>query len=441
MRHMRGRLVGLLCVGTLLLAAGEARAAPVALLDAPDASGLALAGSEALVAREGARGGVRIDALPVAGGAVRPVATMRPPRRGVPGFAALSASPQRVAALVTYNDEGGYPTESQLWTGPPAGPLRRELRASWGALRGWIPFAIDVDGDRLLVVEGRLGDLRFRARVLASGAAPVLVPWRGDMRPPAALAGDRVAFVGEGPGGREQVVVMDWRTGTVTARTADADVVELDLAPDGRVATESEDSGLEGPRFAGDRIVALAPGRFGTLRPVLLDPSGGPPAPLGVPTSELDALAADPSGAAWIANGCVLYAPLSGAVPVEPPDGPCPRAEVVVEEGDQILRGRRVRFTAACVAAPATGCRGTVLVRGDGGPILGRGRFQVAAGRRRRVDVVLTRRGLRYVHAGLRREGAAFFGVRVRTPGGRHADDGVSGAVVDRRAGDPRGHP
>jgi hypothetical protein len=241
---------------------------------------------------------------------------------------------------------------------------------------------------------------------------------------PAALAGDRVAFVGRS--GR--VVVADWRTGAVLARGGDRDVVDLDLASDGRVAVETEDGRREAPRFAGDRVVALEPSRFDTVRPVLIDA-----APLGLPTSAIEAFAADAAGVAWLANGCVLYAPLAGPPPTEPPAGPCPRAEAVVEEGDQVLRGRRLGFTAVCVAAPAPGCRGTVLVRGESTEVLGRGRFQVAPGTRGRLDVVLTRRGVRYVAAGLRREGDAFLAVRVRVQYGRHWEHGASGAVADRR--------
>jgi hypothetical protein len=203
--------------------------------------------------------------------------------------------------------------------------------------------------------------------------------------------------------------------------------------------TELDGGGPEMPRFAGDRVVALEPGRFGTLRPVLL--ADGAPVPLGLPSTDVGDLAADAAGAAWIANGCVLYAPLAGPAPVEPPEGACPRAEVLVEEDDQILRGRRLRFTAACVAAPATGCRGSVLVRGEGRRILGRGRFRVAPAERRRFAVTLTRRGVRYVRAGVRREGAAFLAFRVRGPGVRHPGDGTSAAVVDRLAGQPPGRP
>jgi hypothetical protein len=163
---------------------------------------------------------------------------------------------------------------------------------------------------------------------------------------------------------------------------------------------------------------------------VAVEPAGGP---LGPPSTDVRSFTADASGAAWIGNGCVLYA-RAGTAGAEPPGGPCPGAEVLVEQRDQVLRGRRVRFTAACVAAPATGCRGAVAVRGHRTGVLGRGRFEVPAGARRRLEVVLTRRGVRYVRAGLRREGDAFLAVRVRAPGGRHSREGASNAVIDRRA-------
>jgi hypothetical protein len=138
-----------------------------------------------------------------------------------------------------------------------------------------------------------------------------------------------------------------------------------DFAADGRVVTAVEHEPFEAPRIAGDRIVALEPSRFDTTRLVLLDPAGGRPAPLGLPTTQARGFAVDPSGAAWIANGCVLYAPLAGPPPAEPPPGAGLRAEMLIEGVDATLRGRRLRFRVACVAAPAAGCSGTVLVRGD----------------------------------------------------------------------------
>jgi hypothetical protein len=429
---MQGRIGGVLCVGALLLA-GEAHAEPVALLDAPRATGLALAGSEVLVGRPTRGGGARIDALPAAGGPPRRLLTVPARRDEAFDEARLAASAQRVAVVLLF-EEGGFPVESQLWTGPPAGPLVLERRVRFSEERTWAPIALDVDGDRVLVFESHR-DRPYRARVLAPGAPPHVIPWPGSLRPPVALAGDRAAFVAAEDGRHERVFVVDWRTGTVLSRTAAGIIVDLDLAADGRVVTQVERGALAAPRFAGDRVAALEHSRFRASRPVLLDP-GGARVPLGLPSNTFAGFAADGAGAAWIANGCVLYAPLTGPAPTEPPSGPCPRAEVLVEETDQRLHGRRIRFVAKCVAAPAAGCRGTVHVRGANGKrVLGRGRFRVPAGDRRRVDIVLNRSGIRYVDARLRRADDAFFEVHVRIPGGRRGGGGGSGAVVYHPAG------
>jgi hypothetical protein len=432
---MRGRIGGLVCAGALLLA-GEAKAAPMALLDAPRATAVALAGSEVLVGRPASRGAARIDAVPIGGGPVRAVARIPRPRPGRLGRpVVIASSAQLVAAVVEFYGERPIPARTQLWIGPPAGPLRREVDARFKT-RAWLPVAVDVDGDRVLVVEARVPDLQFRARVLVPGAPPHVVPWRRYLRPPVALAGDRIAFVGVGTAG-PAVKVVDWRTGALIERRPDGDVADLDFAADRRVVTAIEHEPFEAPRIAGDRIVAFEPSRFDATRPVLLDSAGGPPVPLGLPSTQAGGLAVDPSGAAWIANGCVLYAPLAGPPPTEPPPGACPRAEMLVKGVDATLRGRRLRFRVACVAAPAAGCSGTVLVRGDelpgpGGntPIRGRGRFRVPAGTRRRVDVVLTRRSIPYVRAALRREHEASLAVGIRARDGRGYGD--TGALIVR---------
>jgi hypothetical protein len=417
---MRGRIGGLVCAGALLLA-GEAKAAPMALLDAPRATAVALAGSEVLVGRPASRGAARIDAVPIVGGPVRAVARMPRPRPGRLGRpVVIASSAQLVAAVVEFYGERPIPARTQLWIGPPAGPLRREVDARFKT-RAWLPVAVDVDGDRVLVVEARVPDLQFRARVLVPGAPP---------------HGDRIAFVGVGTAG-PAVKVVDWRTGALIERRPDGDVADLDFAADRRVVTAIEHEPFEAPRIAGDRIVAFEPSRFDATRPVLLDSAGGPPVPLGLPSTQAGGLAVDPSGAAWIANGCVLYAPLAGPPPTEPPPGACPRAEMLVKGVDATLRGRRLRFRVACVAAPAAGCSGTLLVRGDelpgpGGntPIRGRGRFRVPAGTRRRVDVVLTRRSIPYVRAALRREHEASLAVGIRARDGRGYGD--TGALIVR---------
>jgi hypothetical protein len=66
----------------------------------------------------------------------------------------IAASAQLVAAVVEFSGVGPNPSRMQLWIGPPAGPLRREVDARFKS-RAWLPLAVDVDGDRVLVVEAR----------------------------------------------------------------------------------------------------------------------------------------------------------------------------------------------------------------------------------------------------------------------------------------------
>ena len=124
----------------------------------------------------------------------------------------------------------------------------------------------------------------------------------------------------------------------------------------------------------------------------------------------------------------MLYAARDGEPPAEPPAGPCPRAEVFLEDGDQVLRGRRVNLVITCVAAPATGCGGTVLL-GRGGSA-GRAPFQLAPGTRRTLRVRLTDRGMRQARRQRRREGIAYFGLSARVRDGRA--HGTSGLLVAR---------
>jgi hypothetical protein len=88
-----------------------------------------------------------------------------------------------------------------------------------------------------------------------------------------------------------------------------------------------------------------------------------------------------------------------------------------------------------CVAAPAAGCRGTVLLR-DGARVVGRGRFHVRQGRRRVIDAVLSRGGLRHVRMLMRRERGPLSGVLLdlgaRVRDGLVSGAGTRGAVIDR---------
>ena len=64
---------------------------------------------------------MRVDAIPVTGGAPRPLLSVPGPRRSR-GFVRVVASSGVVAALVLIERDDN-PVEWQLYTGPPAGPL------------------------------------------------------------------------------------------------------------------------------------------------------------------------------------------------------------------------------------------------------------------------------------------------------------------------------
>lgn len=406
------RLLGGL-VAAALLAAAPAAAEPVALLDAPSAEDVALSGDEVVVGRASRRGGARVLAIPRAGGVARRLLTVPTPGGGHTPDVQVAAAEGVVAALVVLVRRRDL--EFRLYSGPPAGPLVLRSHTRFSG-RGWLPTDVDADGDRVLVSDVRFKPLGTRARLLPPAGVADVVPWSGTVFS-AVMAGDRIAFNGSrGSGARartDRVFVIDRRTGAIETEIdlrskEDVDEDGVDLAPDGRVAVTTDGTLITAapgaapvrrpgaftlPRFSGGGLVAMREGRFDTVTPVVLD-GAAPPRALGGPSADADTIAADDRGAAWIANGCVLYAARDAAPPAGPPAGPCPRAEVVLEEGDQTLRGRRLRVFVTCVAAPAAGCEGTALL---GRGLFGRARFSVPPGTRRRVDVRLTGTGMRLV--------------------------------------------
>ena len=408
-----GRLLAAV-IAAALLAPAPAGAEPVALLDAPRAKSVALAGDDVVVGRAGDDGRVRVDAVPRAGGPARRLLTADVTTPDVTSDVWVVASPQLVAALV-YLDHLSGEAEWRLYSGPPSGPLALRRSVKFRP-RAWMPVSASADADRLLLDEVRLRPLGSRSRVLGPGTDEP-VPWGGVMLE-SALSGERVAFVGSRSGISrariDHLFVIARRTGAVEASAKlrpDEDIEggDLDLAPDGRavaavdgtlltvapgVAPARRPGGFAAPRFSGAGLAALQSGRFDTRAPVVLDP-GAPARALDIASADVEGFDADGAGAAWIANGCVRYAPRDSGPPAEPPAGPCPRAEVVHEEGDQVLRGRRLRVLITCIAAPASGCRGTALLGRRGR--YGRGAFAVAAGKRRTIEVRVTDRGMRLV--------------------------------------------
>ena len=431
------------------LSAAPAHAAgPVPLLASQRAQDVAVAGNEVVVASAGADGSVRVDALPVQGGPARRLLSAPPPGRGWEPFMAVSASPQRVALAVLYLGETDD-VRLRLYSGPEAGPLGLVERG--GPRSPSAPLAADVDGDRMVVLEA--GRRTARLRLLVPGAAPRVVPWPGDIGSEIALAGDRVAFRGSARHRKEPVpnhlFIVDAATGAALASTGVGLTAEFDLAADGRAVADDTDSSvftlapgmprrpLPGtdsmrlPRFAGPAVAGVEDTPKGTAQPVVLDPGSRTPRPVGVPSVSIDELDADEHGVAWIANHCVVYAPLDATAPEALPPGPCPRAEAEVEGASMTLRGRRLRLVATCIAAPAGGCTGTAKVHLFDHGIVGRGRFHAEPGKQAHFTARLSRRGVRVVRREVRRDDGVLLRIFTRVSGGgRPNGDGF--AFVDR---------
>jgi hypothetical protein len=426
-----------------LVAAAALAAAPTPLLDAPRAQDVAVAGDEVIVTRPGESGRLRVDAVAVDGSGVRPLLVT--PRLGVlwSSSGQVFASPQQIAVLATsetpLEDDGFSRIRKRLYIGPRTGPL--QLVASVGGAnvpREWTPFGAAVDGDRVLVSEVRQKPIqKARLRLFEPGAAPRLLAWGERALPPLALAGEHVAYIRDS-GSAFRLVVADLESGTRQVSVKVTDPTEFDLAADGSVVAEGtfglvtaapgrrprlvrgSDLLLAG-RFAGTRIAATAFNANAAFRPVVLDRGARAPRPVGVFTQDLRALDADAAGVGWIANGCVLYAPVDAAAPAEPPAGPCPRTEIQFTEHDLTLRGRRLRVDVDCVAAPAGGCDGTVTLRIGG--MAGRAGFHLRSGTHRVVTVRIPRRAARIVRRRVHRFGTAALRLDWRVPDARASLD------------------
>jgi hypothetical protein len=283
-----------------------------------------------------------------------------------------------------------------------------------------VPEHIDVDGDRLLLLEAQF-DGGVRARVLERGFGLVPVAWTGASLVPVALAGEHAAALVVDRSGEwrvDRVALVDRVTGAEQAAlpTVPGNVpaaVDIDLTAGGQIVAElgtklsiaspaeaprpiGDSRELDMPRFTGAGIAALQTVRTVTW-PVLLAPDGTRTR-LGDPTGFVTDLAADGQGVAWLANGCLRYAAITGTPPLGPVNDPCPTTEIgLYMNNDPRLRGREIGVPVLCINAPDDVCRGTVLIR-HRGRIVGRGRFAIPVGRRPKIDVRLTRRGLDLVH-------------------------------------------
>jgi hypothetical protein len=222
--------------------------------------------------------------------------------------------------------------------------------------------------------------------------------------------------------GERQLVVRDWASGIDRLRyTAGGPVGSLDLAEDGRVLlhvpsrallelvdpsggarrlatgrTGGGDARLSGGsavlrsrgRFEGDghiAVVDLATGRRRRLSPASFGLERDP--------EPLDVMAVQDGLVACAANGCAFVAPIAGPGSKIVPPGPCPRAEIRLEDDQpHRLPGRTARVRLRCVTAPPPGCHGRLRLTLE--RPLGGARYLIPAGRRGTVRVRLTSRSV-----------------------------------------------
>ena len=411
-------------------AAAPAGAATVGVYDGPDLAAVALAGPDAVVLRQPRGARSQLVAVPRAGGKPQTVLTVdrmnfvfEEPRR-------LAASAARVALIAEIEDAQDQTAEWRVYSGPPRGPVN--VVRALPIREAWVPALVDVDGDRVLIVEARPEpDGPIRAFVLDSGAGLVPIPWARASAQPIEISGGYVAASMAGP---NRAAVLDLATGAelVTVPLSDRERgADLSLAPDGRVAVATQ----AGVMVAGPGAPArLLPGTKGlnrlhlagatlsgidkTGRAVALPVGGGRITALGPPTRVFVDAAGDASGYAWVANGCARVAaiPISTA-PTRSSD-PCPTTEIAYAYiASTRLRGRTITVPVGCVAAPRRVCRGTAIARifeGDG-KAASTGRFAIPVGKSREVKMRVTRAAL----AEFRREGYGNLVMDARIPNGR----------------------
>jgi hypothetical protein len=345
-------------------------------------------------------------------------------------------------------EQGAEHLRWSFYTGPIAGPLQLEYTSRG---KGFIPFEADVDGNRVLLVEGKFTLFETRLRLFEPGVAPRVLPWASLVSPPIALAGEHVAYAGstqsDGDAILNRVFGVNLETGAKEVAITDRTAVGVDVTADGRVVTDRGDglvtaapggpttvlpgsAKLYLPSFAGTSVAALQRVSHGAVRPVVLDSGATRARAVGVPSFEIQALDADERGVAWIGNGCVLYAPVGAPAPAEPPAGPCPRAEVVLGNVDSRLHGRNVRLEVSCIAAPADGCRGSVILRLRGA-VIGREKFRAPAGSLGGASVTIDRRAGERIRRTVKRKGFALLGLDIRLRGGRPPEPGTK-IVIDK---------
>ncbi|MDA0183712.1 hypothetical protein OJ997_25610 [Solirubrobacter phytolaccae] len=431
-----------------------AAATPTPLGPAPNA-GFALAGDHALLAtvdteREHQ---LRVSAIPLAGGPAKPVFAFD----GPPDTWArirFSASATRAAATIQAEPEDGdLPSTFQMVTGPPLGPW---TAVAPPASTPPYPHRQQVDGDRVFTWEVR--EPTRETTVVARDPDPHDVPLRGRDAALAVFAGDLVAYAATRPGddelGPRRLVIADWRTGAVR-RTVDLPGIigQYALRPDGRVAVTAGDPGAlydirpgrkpkryrvqgQEPSFAGDHIVFA---NDTTLHPYVIDPDGTV-RPFGVRTRSPMGFAVDGTNVAFVANDCLLVAPVTAPMARAIGPGPCARGEVDLgDKNDEAKFARRIPVRLRCITAPKR-CTGTVDLVWTQGDVQRRTvrvtagtRFSIPSGRTRTVRVRLSDDGITRLRRHFRRHTRATLAVEPLNDGGSRLPDWASKWMQVRR--------
>lgn len=332
-----------------------------------------------------------------------------------------------MALFVEIRDRRDRTVEWRVYTGPPVGPLQIVRRTPDRGARAWVPFLVDLDGDRVLLVEFQEQDEdAVRAQVFDPVFGVVPITWADESSVPVAIAGNYAAVVARRP---KRLAVVELATGTervAVPLSGEQSELGVDLAADGRIVASTRaglakarpgeaprtlpgSNGLTAPRLAGDAVAAVDHDRA-----VVLGADGSRKV-LGPPSGVFTDLAADARGVAWLANGCVRYAALAPPVPAPQADDPCPSTEIgLYYIASSPLRGRHVRVPVRCVTAPTATCRGTVLGK-LGRRVVARGRFAVPVGTERDVRMRVARATVRR----FRRERFGSLIIDARIPDGR----------------------
>ena len=425
------------------LAAAPAGAATVGVYDGPDLTAVALAGPDAVALRQVSDERSQLVVAPRGGGKPQTVLTVprmnhvseRESRR-------LAGSAARVALIAEIEDARDRTVEWRVYSGPPRGPIG--VVRALPVREAWVPALVDVDGDRLLIVESRPEfDGPIRAFLFDSAGGLVPIPWARASALPIEISGGFAAASMAGP---NRAAVLDLATGAelVTVPLSDRERAEdLSLTPDGRLAVVTPAGVVVAGPGAAPRLV---PGTKGltrvhlvgetlsgieqrTGRAVALPVGGGPITALGAPTTVFADAAGDGSGYAWIANGCAHVASIPVSTAPARPSDPCPATEIAYAYiASTRLRGRTVTVPVGCIAAPRGVCRGTAIARifeGDG-KVAASGPFAIGVGKSRVVRMRVTDAAL----AEFRREGSATLLMDARIPDGRIGAGGEGSAEL-----------